>query len=49
MRPEDITSTNTVKHTQIAEARIDYSGRGDLDRVQKTPAAQALMEKFWPF
>ena len=49
VRPEDITSTNTVKHTQIAEARIDYSGRGDLDRVQKTPAAQALMEKFWPF
>jgi len=49
VRPEDITSTNTIKHTQIAEARIDYSGRGDIDRVQKTPEAQALVEKFWPF
>jgi flagellar L-ring protein precursor FlgH len=49
VRPEDISSSNTIKHTQIAEARIDYSGRGDIDRVQKTPAAQALVEKFWPF
>jgi flagellar L-ring protein precursor FlgH len=49
VRPEDITSTNTVKHTQIAEARISYGGRGDISTVQKTPAAQALTEKFWPF
>jgi len=49
VRPEDITSTNTVKHTQIAEARISYGGRGDISRVQKTPAGQALIEKFSPF
>jgi flagellar L-ring protein precursor FlgH len=49
VRPEDISSTNTIKHTQIAEARINYGGRGDISRVQKTPAGQALMEKFWPF
>ena len=49
VRPEDITSTNTIKHTQIAEARISYGGRGDISRVQKTPAGQALVEKFLPF
>ncbi|NBB17195.1 flagellar basal body L-ring protein FlgH [Caulobacter sp. SLTY] len=49
VRPEDISSTNTVKHTQIAEARISYGGRGDQSRVQKTPAGQALVETFSPF
>jgi flagellar L-ring protein precursor FlgH len=49
VRPEDISSTNTIKHTQIAEARINYGGRGDLSRVQKTPAGQSLLEKFSPF
>ena len=49
VRPEDISSANTIKHTQIAEARISYGGRGDLSRVQKTPAGQSLVEKFSPF
>jgi flagellar L-ring protein precursor FlgH len=49
VRPEDISSTNTISHNQIAEARISYGGRGDITRVQKTPAGQALAEKFWPF
>ena len=49
VRPQDISATNTILHTQIAEARIDYGGRGDLTRVQKTPAAQSLMEQFSPF
>jgi flagellar L-ring protein precursor FlgH len=49
VRPEDISSTNTIKHTQIAEARINYGGRGDITRVQKVPAGQALIERFSPF
>jgi flagellar L-ring protein precursor FlgH len=49
VRPEDISSGNTIQHTQIAEARISYAGRGDIARVQKTPAGQSLVEKFWPF
>ena len=49
VRPEDITSSNTIKHTQIAEARISYGGRGDISRVQKTPAGQSLVERFSPF
>jgi len=49
VRPEDISSANTIQHTQIAEARINYGGRGDLSRVQKTPAGQSLLERFSPF
>lgn len=49
VRPEDISSTNTVRHTQIAEARISYGGRGDISRVQKTPGGQALVERLSPF
>ena len=49
VRPEDITSQNTIRHTQIAEARINYGGRGDQSRVQRTPSGQALIERFSPF
>ena len=49
VRPEDISSANTIKHSQIAEARISYGGRGDISRVQKTPAGQSLVERFSPF
>ncbi|RAK63689.1 flagellar basal body L-ring protein FlgH [Phenylobacterium kunshanense] len=49
VRPEDISSANTIRHTQIAEARINYGGRGDISRVQKTPAGQSLIERFSPF
>jgi flagellar L-ring protein precursor FlgH len=49
VRPEDISSANTIDHTQIAEARISYGGRGDISRMQATPAAQSLVERFSPF
>lgn len=49
VRPEDISSANTIRHTQIAEARISYGGRGDVSRVQAAPAGQALIERFSPF
>jgi len=49
VRPEDISSANTIRHTQIAEARISYGGRGDVSRMQATPAAQSLVERFSPF
>ena len=49
VRPEDITSTNMVRHTQIAEARVSYGGRGAVSRVQRVPAGQALVERFSPF
>ena len=49
VRPEDITSTNTILHTQIADARIDYGGRGDVSAVQKTPVGTGLMQRILPF
>ena len=49
VRPEDISSANTIAHTQIAEARISYGGRGDVSRVQAPPVGQALAERFSPF
>lgn len=49
VRPEDVTAANTIRHTQIAEARIAYGGRGDVSRTQAPPAGQALVERFSPF
>jgi len=49
VRPEDISSSNTINHTQIAEARISYGGKGDLTRSNAAPGGQALLETFQPF
>jgi len=49
VRPEDITSSNTIQHTQIAEARVSYGGKGQLSTVQGVPAGQAILNKFSPF
>jgi flagellar L-ring protein precursor FlgH len=49
VRPEDITAANTIMHTQIAEARIAYGGKGDISAVQKTAGGTALMQRFAPF
>ena len=49
VRPEDITSANTIRHTQIAEARISYGGRGTLTEAQRVPAGQAIVERVTPF
>lgn len=48
-RPEDISAENTIKHTQLAEARISYGGTGDQSQMTHPPAAQALVERFSPF
>jgi flagellar L-ring protein precursor FlgH len=49
VRPEDISSSNTINHTQIAEARIAYGGKGDMTRTNSAPFGQALIETFSPF
>ena len=49
VRPDDISSANTVPYEKIAEARISYGGKGDVSRIQKAPGLQALTERFSPF
>lgn len=49
VRPEDISAANTIRHTQIAEARVSYGGRGQVSNVQKAPIGNSLLTKFSPF
>jgi flagellar L-ring protein precursor FlgH len=49
VRPEDITATNTVAHTQMAEARIAYGGRGQLSNMQQARYGTQLYDALFPF
>lgn len=49
IRPEDITSTNTVSYERIAEARISYGGRGQITDVQQPRYGQQVFDIIFPF
>jgi flagellar L-ring protein FlgH len=49
VRPQDITSDNTITHDRMAEARISYGGRGTLTELQTPRWGQQLMDIFLPF
>jgi len=49
IRPEDISNANRIPHTQVAEARISYGGRGQLTDVQQARYGQQLYDILFPF
>jgi flagellar L-ring protein FlgH len=49
IRTQDITSQNTVQSSQIAEARIEYGGRGQLTDIQAPRWGQQMMDIVLPF
>ena len=49
VRPTDIGADNTVLSTYIADARIDYTGKGDLSRKQREGWLSRFLDVVWPF
>ncbi|HRP11877.1 MAG TPA: flagellar basal body L-ring protein FlgH [Terricaulis sp.] len=49
IRPEDVTADNRVNHTQIAEARISYGGRGTISTVQRPQWGQRVGDAIAPW
>ena len=49
VRPQDISSANQVRHTQMAEARISYGGRGQITAYQQPPIGQQILGAISPF
>ncbi|WP_448661385.1 flagellar basal body L-ring protein FlgH [Sphingomonas sp. CJ20] len=49
IRPEDIARDNSIQHSQIAEARVIYGGKGQLTEAQQARWGQQIYDALFPF
>ena len=49
LRPEDVTTRNTVLSSQLAESEIIIEGHGPLWNTQRRGLVTKLMDWIWPF
>ena len=49
IRPQDISTANTVAYDKIAEARINYGGRGQISQVQQPRYGEDFLDVILPY
>ncbi len=49
VRPQDISSSNRVKSTYLADSRIEYYGKGALADKQKPGWGTRIIDNIWPW
>jgi flagellar L-ring protein precursor FlgH len=49
IRPDDITSDNTILSQYIADAKIVYTGRGVVDDKMRPGWLTRIVDWVWPF
>jgi len=48
VRSYDVSTANTVPSSQLADARISYSGKGELADANRAGAVTRFFNKLWP-
>jgi flagellar L-ring protein precursor FlgH len=49
IRPQDITTNNSISYEKIAEARITYGGRGQISAVQRPKYGAEMLDIILPY
>jgi flagellar L-ring protein precursor FlgH len=49
VRPADVATDNSVLSTYLADARIEYTGKGDVSNKQREGWLVRLLDTVWPF
>jgi flagellar L-ring protein precursor FlgH len=47
--PRDVSTDNTVDSSRVADAEIEYTGRGDISDQQRQGWMSRTLGKVWPF